>query len=411
MIVTSAVFILWLVPPQDDLSREVQDLVQRLDDDSVEVREGAEKKISSLAKEALPFLEGAGKTASVEARERLRRAIAGIRQREDLLARCRPPSLITLDAVDRPLREVFGGIARQSSTPLDFSKVPAGEKVTVRLDKVPFWKAMDEVCRTHGQVSFFDEGDGLVLKKWKYLQRPLGFSGPMAVFREGLGRRNGVQVVTLGFRVRWEKGSCPDAVGFQLFEVRDGRESLLKSSSDRKTDSGEPFDRCFNRSQGFRDLFVFVDEVPVQDPPPLTRFKVVVLAHFILEYSSVAFENPEAMGGFKGKSGGIDILGGRCGREGENVQLAYLLGAHELAPGVMSVLEIRARDEKGVEFPLMTLDCRGGAGNPDPMAASHDVRLPNGFQGRIRELSFRVPKRVHEVRMEVDVKDCPLTFP
>jgi hypothetical protein len=47
---------------------------------------------------------------------------------------------------------VFEQVSKQTSTPIDYSEVPADARVTVALDKVPLWKAIHRICRASGKV-------------------------------------------------------------------------------------------------------------------------------------------------------------------------------------------------------------------------------------------------------------------
>ncbi|MBV8880968.1 MAG: hypothetical protein JO332_13440, partial [Planctomycetaceae bacterium] len=105
------------VPAQED-PRLVGAALEKLDDDRIEVRAAAATALSKLGKSALPSLRRALADAGPERRDRLAEIIRKIEERERLSALLPPPSLITIEAKDRPLHEVLQALIKQSRTPI-----------------------------------------------------------------------------------------------------------------------------------------------------------------------------------------------------------------------------------------------------------------------------------------------------
>ena len=145
-----AVLILLCCQPQED--KRIAELLAKLDDESIEVRGATAAALIELGKAALPALRRAAGPAGVELKDRLSDVIRKILDRERLSALLPPPSRITIDAKDRPLREVFEKLSKQTTTAIDYSLVPENAHVTISLDRVPLWKALDLICRASGKV-------------------------------------------------------------------------------------------------------------------------------------------------------------------------------------------------------------------------------------------------------------------
>jgi hypothetical protein len=90
--------------PQEDV--RIQDLLRKLDDDSIEARASAAAALIDLGRAALPALKRSLAGAGVELKDRLGDVIRKIQDRERLATLLPPLSRITLTAQDRPLREV-----------------------------------------------------------------------------------------------------------------------------------------------------------------------------------------------------------------------------------------------------------------------------------------------------------------
>src|SRR5437870_1632586 len=104
-----------LCGPAEQEQFRIQALLSKLDDDSIEVRAAAAASLTDLGKPALPALRRAAATAGVELKDRLAEVIRKIQDRDRLAMLLPPPSRITIDAKDRPLREVFEKVSKQCS--------------------------------------------------------------------------------------------------------------------------------------------------------------------------------------------------------------------------------------------------------------------------------------------------------
>src|SRR6185503_11199386 len=155
---------------QEDL--RIQELLRKLDDDSIEARASAAAGLIDLGRAALPALKRALVGAGFELRDRLGEVIRKIQDRERLATLLPPPSRITVKAANRPLREVFEIVSKQTSTPIAYSNVPEDARVTVSLDRVPLWKAIDQICRASGKVMADIKGDHVEIQPELFVPLP-----------------------------------------------------------------------------------------------------------------------------------------------------------------------------------------------------------------------------------------------
>ncbi|HEV3027831.1 MAG TPA: hypothetical protein VG457_09680, partial [Planctomycetota bacterium] len=136
--------------PQDDAT--IRDWIRALDDDSAQVRDKALAALVGAGAAAEPELKRAAQNGGVETRARAADALRAIgwKRRYDP-----GPSLITIHRDKAALQEVLEELAKQSGTPLkfdDLEKETREGRVTVHLDKVPLFGALEAVCRSHGKV-------------------------------------------------------------------------------------------------------------------------------------------------------------------------------------------------------------------------------------------------------------------
>ncbi len=149
---------------QEEPAGKLDPILARLNDDSVEVRDGALKDLVALGPAALPLLRARMDSVPGEVRGRIEEACRRI-ESAAALARVLPPlRRITLDAKDRPLKELLDEIARQGGLALDLSSGGFEGKLSLTLrDALPL-QALDAACRASTGIQYQileDEADAL----------------------------------------------------------------------------------------------------------------------------------------------------------------------------------------------------------------------------------------------------------
>jgi hypothetical protein len=139
-------------PPQPAAPQpgEVEKLVAQLGSEDFQEREAATRRLEAIGTAAVDALRAAIKSENPET---ARRANDLLRKAERTLAneRTLAPTLVELDAKDRPLDDILADLSKQAKCEVVLGGLKpeelAGKKVTVATDgKVPFWSAVLQVC-------------------------------------------------------------------------------------------------------------------------------------------------------------------------------------------------------------------------------------------------------------------------
>src|SRR5688572_5947741 len=170
MRVFTALLIL-LALPQEDLSKKVAGLVERLGSDEIDQRERATAELVKLGAPALADIKSHHAAAAGEIRKRLE----GVLLRIERAIRCDtflgPAVTVTLKADKRPLPDILEDLKRQGKQSIEWKDLPS-DPVTVSLDKTPVWKALDEVCKAHGGVMWRGEPGRVFVERAPYRAMP-----------------------------------------------------------------------------------------------------------------------------------------------------------------------------------------------------------------------------------------------
>ena len=387
--------------------RAVAEWIRQLDDDALDLREQAAQKLAALDPKALPLLREAAKKGSPEAKARLLKAISGIEDRAVLRSKLRPARLVTLEAKDRSLRDALEELARQGTTPVDVKEVPESEKVTLSLSKVPFWEALDGLCRTSGRVRYELGSDGVRLKPGPFVDRPRRLSGPFAAFLTG------VQAVktavgepsefSLDFQACWEEGTRPDGVTWTFKELRDDKGTdLLGDPVDR-----DPFDKqSTSRGGNTYETTLTSRILPDAGASKLSRLSLRVGCEFVLRSVTLEFKDPGRKVGQKESSQGVSVRLDQFEQNGDQ-------------PGGSVIVELA--DKRSVSSDLVLLSLIGDDGREHRVGVIGIRKgyLQTGFSlggggpkgpGHIDSVRVTIPTEVHTEAIDLDFHDIPLRW-
>jgi len=128
---------------------EIDRLIGQLGSNSFTEREAAMKELDAIGAPALPGLKQAAKSLDAETRRRAEELITKIEKRQES-ARWLAPTKVSLRLKEVLLAEAVPLLAKHSGQVIvlggDLSKL-ATRKVSLELDEVPFWEALDRFCR------------------------------------------------------------------------------------------------------------------------------------------------------------------------------------------------------------------------------------------------------------------------
>jgi hypothetical protein len=180
-----ALLALPLAAAQEDA--KVRDLIQKLEDDSFDVREQAQKDLTRMGEAAIPALRAAVAAAakSTDRGELKARAEAVLRE-IDLAAKSkavyREPARITLRLKDAPLAEALKEIGRQAGVRIDASGVDEKAPVTVEAEGAPLFRVLDDLCRGRDDRTYEYREEGTVkFAPERHVSYPADYPGAFRV--------------------------------------------------------------------------------------------------------------------------------------------------------------------------------------------------------------------------------------
>jgi hypothetical protein len=400
-----AIVLLLLAPPQDT---RVQELLSRLDDDSIEVRATAAAALIDLGKAALPALKPALAAAGGELKDRLADIIRKIQDRERLAALLPPPSRITIDAQNLPLREVFERVARQTRTAIDYSQVPGDARVTVKLDRVPLWKALDRICSA-AKVTSSLESDHVVITAEPYVALP---SKILDAFRVTLEHVQLSTDVTFGLqdrydsfqatlRLGWEKGARPYRILGHIVELVDEQGNELVAAGDE----GDPLVLSMLQPDTISQDLVLDARGPGPTATRLGKLRVEIELEFPLRYAEVKLDLSANRTPAAAECPEYAVKLGPLSRQEQIVTAAMMMTPRGPLEGEIQSDSVVLKDKSGKEYTA-TVNV-GSQTNDNETAYQLTFQgIPNDAEPV--ELIVRIPTEVHRERIEVELKDLPL---
>jgi hypothetical protein len=226
----------------EDLARDIAQLVQQLNDDRAAERDAAETKLIELAgtttaetDKFLGLLPEDNDQMPLAVRERLSR----IRQQlEDRVAKVAfEATTVTLSANEMPLEEVFAAIEKQTGNQMLDNRQQEGDDadgatggITIELKAEPFWPAIDQIL-DKGNLGVYSYGgeDALSIVSRASDERPrhgvANYVGPFRVeILEIQSQRNlrqpQRQSLKLQMEVAWEPRLRPIALSQPVADVK-----------------------------------------------------------------------------------------------------------------------------------------------------------------------------------------------
>lgn len=395
--------------PQDAAFRE---LLDRLQEDAIDARDEAASALVRLGPPALGPLREALKSASGERRLRIGEVIRSIEARERVAAVLRPATLVSLEARDRPVREVLEELGRKATTPLDLSQVPAdAPPVTVALSGKPFWEALDEICRASGQVCWTSAQDRVILQKGVHRNNPRRCQGPFALYHHSVearvtgsfGAGGTTEQLTVALALVWEKGTRPDRVTLHPLEIRDDLGTDLMPPKQQGGAVQNPVIAAGHIA--VPALNVWSNRAPAEEAARIARMKLEVAVDFILEYGGVTFRQPGPGPAAVQTSEKFNATLQKFSRQGSVVQLHLQLAPADARPEGIQDFRLRLKDKEGKTLEE-ALAQRGWGWNGRAFSIATSLDLSK--MGEIAELSVVAPFKVHTERIIADFKDLPL---
>lgn len=119
--------------------------IEQLGSEDYREREAATDRLGALGEAALPCLRAALRSPNPEVARRAAVALSRLEVRVEQ-ERVLAPTMVQLDAMDRPLADVLKELTRQSKCRFEFPEDRGRKPVSIVTTQVPFWDAVLQVC-------------------------------------------------------------------------------------------------------------------------------------------------------------------------------------------------------------------------------------------------------------------------
>ena len=284
-------------------SAKVGDLLRELSDDSVEVRERAAAMLVERGAEVKRALEAEKSGAGEESRRRIDDILARIERRERIAAAVGKATLITIEAKDRLVTEVLADLKRQVSIPIELIDVPEAARVTVSFSQVPFWDAIDRICKASGEVMYHVLETRVRVYGVKYRDIPRKFLGPWAVFlmrtefqdEQPSAPVSDTRWLNFQAMICWEKGSTPILVRSRVLDFSDDQgftfDDLKVKASSYAEERVEYIDR-YEEGGGQYSAWHPIGPQLSRKATRIKRLRLSVERTFPLAWTGVTFKKP-----------------------------------------------------------------------------------------------------------------------
>jgi len=213
----------------------IKELIQKLDDDSFEAREQAEKDLVAIGEAAVPLLKQAAQESEKrkEQGEIKVRALSAVRAIEFATKSKQvyvEPKLVTLKVADAEIAAVLVELEKQTGVRMETGSVDARAKVSLDVTKAPLFRVLDELCRGQEERTYEYREEGVRFQKERHPAFPAAYEGPFRVRIVKLKQERSTDFKTKNAQVQltldadWQKYLSP----WKRYEIE------IKKASDDK---------------------------------------------------------------------------------------------------------------------------------------------------------------------------------
>ena len=222
---------------QDDpVVKKVRELSEQLRSDDVQVADDAMIDLVKLGEKALPAIKAEILKATGDTKLKLEAAAGEIEKGARRARAMGTPVLVSLKADGKPVAAVLAELAASSGQSLAFKELP-DKKLTVSLAGVPFWEAVDAVCKAHGGIMWRVKGADVLVEKGAYREMPRVVKGNVVLFLDGMTsttylQQGGSSNLLVDGGLAWTKGARPLSAFVTLESFEDDKGTNLMTDND-----------------------------------------------------------------------------------------------------------------------------------------------------------------------------------
>lgn len=379
---------------------QIQEWIQKLQDDSIETRDEAAQKLIELGSNVLPQLEELAKSGDDELKSRIAQITAEIKKRGRLRQVMRVPSRVTLDLKDAPLRKALEDLAKSTGNDIETKKVPEDAKVTFMCENVPFWDALNGLCKAHGGVNW-TAYKKIEILPGKWADCPGRTHGPMVVRLRRIEWRdvksfgqNNYTYVTAQFDVAWEKGTRPARVSFVPGSFQDDKGTDLMDPERDSWSSSEAHDDEVGSS-----VTLYQYKAPHEEASAIDVLSGELRVEFPLTYVTLSFTDPATKVNTVQTVEDLSLTLRRFEVRGGTVRC-------EVSTGRRSSFYVNSLEVVDSAGKVYRLDQRGSYSDGRQSTFQLNGMVPP--KAEIKELRYRAAKEIHIESLPLEFRKIPL---
>jgi len=279
-----------LVLPQED----VEALIRQLGDESIEVRERATGAILKLGEKARDALERAAASGTPELKARASSILKSLNRVRELRAWVIPPTQVTLSG-EMTLREAAESIEKQGGLKSECASWPEG-KFRIELKDVPFWKALEEICRASGRRALMCDATGPKLVGDRHEEIPSTVAGIFRLQSAGVAERRTInfdtgadeKTLTIFLKLGYENPKRPFRVYVSLDSLKDDQGNELVGGFRQHLTFAPKYEQTTTPAE--KPLFALALELKSSEIPKPETAKIVRLSGSITVYFGASEE-------------------------------------------------------------------------------------------------------------------------
>ncbi len=304
--------------PNADLAAKVRLLIQQLDANQQAKREAAEKELIALGEEVLPLLPPLRSNTPAEVKNRLGRIRKAL---TDLaIAATTKPKFVTLSG-EMLLSEALAEIQKQTGNRVvDSREEDKGDpKITLQLDKAPFWEALDTILDA-AQLTLYnyesEEGALSYIARDENALARLGRGTYSGIFRleptrieiDADLRNPASKALRLTIDAAWEPRVRPVVIMLPLSEFK----ATDESGSAVEVDSSDGDLEFPVEGGGAGVELVIPFKIPARTVKQIATIKGKMTAVLLGREETFEFASPEGKKGTEVEHGGVTVILDQC---------------------------------------------------------------------------------------------------
>lgn len=273
---------------------DVESLIRQLGDESIEVRERATGAILKMGEKARGTLERASASGSPEIKARIVSILKSLDRARELRGLLAPPLLVSVSG-EMTLREAVESLEKQGGLKTECASWPEG-KVRLDIKDLPFWKALEEICRASGKRTLLCDAVGPNLVGDRHVEIPSVVSGSFRVHVNGVTEE---KMFSIFLRLGYENPKRPVRVFVSLDSVKDDLGNELVEGFRKNLIFAPKYEQITTPAQ--KPLFALAlelksPEIPKPEAAKIVRLSGNITAFFGDSEENIRITSPEAVG-------------------------------------------------------------------------------------------------------------------